>query len=86
LSTDERSQVLKLFAGWQPPAGLEIKGHWVSANGSDFVVVETDSVAALVEATAIWAPYVDYEVTPITAAPDAVGGIARAEDARRALV
>jgi hypothetical protein len=60
LTTEDRRQVLKLFAGWQPPAALQIKGHWIAADGSDYVVVETDSVACLIEATGIWAPYVDY--------------------------
>ena len=86
LSTDDRRQVLKLFAGWQPPAAMQIKAHWVAADGTDFVVVETDSVAALIEATGIWAPYIEYDVTPIAEAAEAVGGIARAEDVRSAIL
>jgi hypothetical protein len=86
LAADERQKVLRLFAGWKPPAGLEIKAHYVSAAGSDYVIVETTSAEALIEATAIWAPFVSYEVTPITAAQDAVGVIKRAEDSRRTLL
>jgi len=86
LSTAERESVLKLFQGWQPPPALEIKAHYVSATGGDFVIVETDSVAALLEATAVWAPYVTYEVTPIVAVADGVAGIQRAEQLRRTLV
>lgn len=86
LTTEDRRQVLKLFAGWQPPAALQIKGHWIAADGSDYVVVETDSVACLIEATGIWAPYVDYVVTPITEVSDAIGGFARAEDLRSTIL
>ena len=86
LSVDERQKVLQLFATWTPPAGLEIKAHYVSAAGGDYVIVETTSAEVLIEATAIWAPFVSYEVTPILAAQDAVGGIRRAEDTRRTLI
>lgn len=86
LSTEQRQQVLRLFAAWTPPPGLEIKGHYVSASGGDFVIVETASVECLIEATATWAPFVDYVVTPIVAAQDGVGGIERAEAARPALL
>ena len=86
LSADERQKVLQLFAGWTPPAGLDIKAHYVSAEGTDYVIVETTSAATLIEATAIWAPFVSYAVTPIVAAQDAVAEIKRAEDKRRTLI
>jgi hypothetical protein len=86
LSPEDQQKVVGLFAAWRPPAGLEIKAHYVSATGGDFVVVETDSVTALLEATALWAPYVVYEVTPIIAVADGVGSIRRADETRRALV
>jgi len=86
LSTDDQQKVLGLFASWKPPAGIEVKQHYISATGGDFVVVETDSVAALIEATALWAPFVVYEVTPIVAVADGVGSIQRAEATRRNLI
>jgi hypothetical protein len=86
LTSEDRQKVLQIFTGWRPPAGMEIKAHYVSATGCDYVVVETESVNALIEATAMWAPYVSYEVAPIVAVADGVGSIERAEVARRALV
>jgi hypothetical protein len=86
LTVDERQKVLQLFAAWVPPAGLAIQAHYVSPSGEDYVVVDTASVDVLIEATAIWAPFVDYEVTPIVAAQDAVIGIQRAEEKRRTLI
>lgn len=86
LSPEDQRKVLGLFATWQPPAGLEIKAHYVTATGGDFVVVETDSVATLIEATALWAPFVVYEVTPIVAVADGVLSIQRAEEKRRTLI
>lgn len=86
LSPDDQQKVIGLFATWQPPAGMDIKAHYVSATGGDFVIVETDSVATLIEATALWAPFVVYEVTPIVSVADGVGSIQRADATRRTLI
>jgi hypothetical protein len=86
LSMEDRQKVLQLFRSWVPPAGLEIKGHYVNATGGDYVLVETDSVEPIIEATAMWAPFVEYEVTPIIAVQDGIGRLARAEETRRALL
>jgi len=86
LAAEEQKKALELFAAWKPPAGLEIKAHYLAASGGDFVVVETDSVATLIEATATWAPFVAYEVTPIVVVQDGVGGLARGEQARSKLI
>jgi hypothetical protein len=86
LSPQQRQQVLQLFAGWTPPPGLEIKAHYVSAEGGDFVVVETTSAEALLEATALWAPFVAYRVTPIIEAPAGVASLTRAETTRQTLL
>lgn len=82
LSPDDQSRALRLFAGWAPPQGLEVRAHYAAAGGGDFVIVETDSVEALIEATAAWAPFLSYEVTPIVAVREGVGGLARACEAR----
>lgn len=86
LSAEDRQKVLKLFGSWQPPAGMEIKGHYVSANGGDYVIVETAAVETLIEATAMWAPFVEYEVTPIVAVQDGIGRLVSAEATRSALL
>ena len=61
---DERQRVLQLFASWRRPPGWRSR-RTTLRTGGDYVVVETSSVEALIEATAVWAPFVDYEVTPI---------------------
>lgn len=86
LSIDDRQKVLQLFAAWVPPAGIAIEAHYLTAEGGDLVIVETGSIDALLEATAIWAPFVDYRVTPIVEATTGAESIARAESTRRTLI
>jgi hypothetical protein len=86
LSAEDRQKVLQLFQSWQPPAELEIKAHYVSATGGDYVIIETASVEPLIEATAMWAPFVTYEVTPIIAVQEGIGRLAQAEETRRTLL
>ncbi len=86
MSGEEQEKAVKLFSGWTPPAGLEIKAHHVGPTGEDFVLVETDSVATLSEAVLMWAPFVSYQVTPVTAVQDGVGSLARACTTRSALM
>jgi hypothetical protein len=86
LSVEDQQKVLQLFASWKPPAGIEIKAHYLGAAGGDYVIVETSSVEALIEATSIWAPFVVYEVTPIVEAQLGVAGVTRADELRRSLL
>ena len=86
LSAEDRQKVVRIFEGWTPPAEMKIVAHYVDPCGSDFVVVETTSAEALLEATAIWAPYVDYTVTPVVAAASAVERIRSAEQTRQQLL
>jgi hypothetical protein len=86
LSQEQRQKGLQLFGAWQPPAGMTIQAHYVSATGGDYIVVETDSVEVLIEAIATWAPFVVYEVTPIAAVQQGVERIARADTVRAQLI
>lgn len=72
--------------GWTPPADLRIQAHYVDTSGGDYVVIETTSAEALLEATSIWAPFIDYTVTPIVVAPTAVERIRSAEQTRSQLL
>ena len=85
-SAEDRQKVLRIFAGWTPPAEMKIQAHYVDACGNDYVVVETSSAEALIEATSVWAPFIDYTVTPIVAAPSAVERIRSAESTRQQLL
>jgi len=86
LTAEDRRQALQLFGSWQPPAGMEIRAHYVAATGGDFIVVETASAEVLLEAIATWAPFVDYEVTPIVDVRSGVERIAHADTVRTQLI
>ncbi|HEY8515548.1 MAG TPA: DUF3303 family protein [Candidatus Binatia bacterium] len=81
ISLDDRQRALKLYGAWQPPPGITIRGHYLGAHGGDFVILETDSIEALIEATGAWAPFIEYQVTPIVEAQAGVPMLARAEQA-----
>ena len=62
----EQEQALAMFERWQPPTGVEIKGHYTRADGGGFAIVEADSAEAILIALAPWAStLLDYQVTPI---------------------
>ena len=65
---------LKLFTEWQPPQGLEFKAFysWANSNGG-IAIAEVSSAAALLEATAAFAPYLSFEAVPIVEQTEAVG-------------
>lgn len=86
LTADDRQKVVQIFRGWTPPAELTIQAHYIDPSGNDYVILETGSAEALVEATSVWAPYIDYTVTPITVAPSAVERIENAEQTRQRLI
>lgn len=86
LSAEDRRKVVQIFRGFTPPAGMQIQAHWVDTSGGDYVVIETASAEALLEATAVWAPYIEYTVTPIMPAPAAVERIESAEQTRLQLL
>ena len=86
LTAEDRQKVVQIFRGFAPPAGMQIQAHYVDTNGGDYVVVETSSAEALLEATAVWAPYIEYTVTPIMPAPVAVERIQSAEQTRQQLL
>lgn len=57
---------LAFFSQWTPPDGFEFKGFWGFADGSGGVaIVETDSAATIVKATAPFAPWLRFSTTPI---------------------
>lgn len=78
LGEDGQQRMLAVYEGWKPPKGLQILQHWVTPSGGDFVVVEVESPEALGEGIANWAPFIDYEVYPISPIGDAFPGLKRA--------
>jgi hypothetical protein len=86
LAPEDQQRAIQLFGAWTPPAGLQIRAHYAAANGGDYVIIETDSVEALIEATATWAPFLTYEVIPIVAVQEGVGSLSRAFTTRASLI
>lgn len=59
-------RVLQVFANWKPPAGYEIKAHYVLADGSGGVVIaEASAAAAAYEAAAAFTPFMHFRVAPV---------------------
>jgi hypothetical protein len=57
---------LKVFSGWQPPAGAEFKGFYGFADGSGGVaIIEADSAATLARTTAPFTPWLRFTSTAI---------------------
>ena len=74
---DERR--LRLFQNWQPPQGFEMQAAYTFADGSGGVnIVETDSATAIAKATTVFAPYLEFDITPIASTED---GVAAFEEA-----
>jgi hypothetical protein len=80
LTESELRRALQVFAGWKPPAGLEIKAHYVAAGGGDFIVVETSSAQVLIEAAAVWAPFLSYRFYPIAEVGEGANLLKRATE------
>lgn len=65
-SEETARRLLKVFANWKPPAGYEIKAHYVLADGSGGVVIaEASAAAAAYEAAAAFTPFMHFRVAPV---------------------
>jgi Domain of unknown function (DUF3303) len=71
-SEDDDKRTLKLFAGWKPPAGLQVKSHYGRGDGGGFLIVEAESAAAMMESNAPWIAFFEFEVVPIVEIAEAV--------------
>lgn len=78
LGEEGQARAAVVFRKWQPPKNVEIHFRYVAPNGHDFVLVEAPSVEDLIEATANWFPFIDYEIHPVT---EAESGVPRMEKA-----
>ncbi|HZR82208.1 MAG TPA: DUF3303 family protein [Candidatus Binatia bacterium] len=85
LTEAEQQRGLAVFRAWKPPEGLTIKAHYLTATGGDYVIVETSSVEAMIEAVSNWAPFITYDVSPIVEVGDASASLARALAVRSAI-
>jgi hypothetical protein len=64
---------LKRFLAWTPPAGYTINSHWSRADGmGGILIVESDSTATLLEASAPYSDVLDIEFIPLIDITEAV--------------
>ncbi len=72
-SEEASKRVLQIWSQWKQPAGLEIKAFYVLADESGGIVIsEASTAAAVLEAISPFAPYLEYNVTPIVEITEAV--------------
>ena len=71
-STEEQAaRSLQLLANWQPPDGVVFQGFYARIDGGGFSIVEADSAAGLLETTAPWEIFLDFDISPIVAMEEA---------------
>ena len=64
------SRVLELWSKFTPPAGSTIQEIFSRADGNgNFVVVETDNAAALIDSTSKFGPYFDSQIFRSSTSP-----------------
>lgn len=61
---EAEKRLLRLFANYQVPSGVEVKGWWVRADATGVVVSETESAENLMAALAPWQHAFQYDVQP----------------------
>ena len=60
--TQKRS--LELFTQWSPP--FVFKAHYARGDGrGGIAIIESDTAEAVLEGTAPWLPFFEFEVTPV---------------------
>jgi hypothetical protein len=63
---DSLRRALAVFQSWQPPAGAEFQGFWGTCDTTGgFAIVEAETAEALARAMAPFAPWLEFEATPI---------------------
>jgi hypothetical protein len=63
-----------LFVNWTPPDGFEFKAHYQLADGNGgLAIIEADSAEAGLRAAIPFAPYIEFNITPIVDIADAIG-------------
>ena len=73
LGEESAKRILSLFANWKPPAGVEIKSHYVFADGSGGITIsEVPTAAAGYEACAPWSAFQDQRIVALLDVTEAV--------------
>ena len=78
-SEESVGRVLNVFAAWTPPEGYEIASNLGFADGSGgILIVEADSAEAIAKASAVFTPFMDFEIHPVADVTVAVAAAAEA--------
>lgn len=73
VSEDSERRSLKLFTSWTPPKGFEFKSHYSFTDGTGGMgIAEATSAAAILEATAPFAPFLEFKTIPVVEMSEAV--------------
>ncbi len=74
--TEERAaRALKLFGNWKSPG--KIKAHYARSDGGGVLIVEGDSAPVLIEMSAAFEPFFEFDVAPIADITEAVPAFQR---------
>ena len=81
VTEESQKRSLQLFTNWQPP--FEFKANYTRGDGKGGIsIIESDSVEAVIEGIAPWAPFFEFDVTPVMPIEDALPALQRANDWR----
>jgi hypothetical protein len=81
VTEETQKRGLRLFTNWSPP--FEFKANYSRGDGKGGIaIVETESVEAIIEGISPWAPFFEFEVTPVMDIQAAVPALQRAQDWR----
>ena len=70
-SEESDRRTLQLFSNWAPP--FEFKAHWARGDSEGGVaLVEADSAAQVLEGTAPWTAYFQFDITPAIPIEEAI--------------
>jgi Protein of unknown function (DUF3303) len=80
---ESQRRALELLLKWQPPASTTIH-QWVTRldGGGGFAVAETDNPDDILEITALFSPYFEYQIYPVVDFAGAVPAFQRAIEFR----
>ena len=82
-SEESVGRVLSVFGAWTPPDGYEIASNLGFADGSGgILIVEADSAEAIAKASAVFTPFMDFEVHPVVDVSVTVAAAGEAPEAR----
>jgi hypothetical protein len=73
VTEEKQKRRTQLYTNWTPPAGWEMKAHYMFADGTGGIVLaEASSAEVLLETASPWEPFLDFKTAPLVEAAKAV--------------